>query len=271
MIEITGLRVQSFDIDHLDILWGFAPTTEDLGRFSITISRSESPGGPFEDLATVTDVTLFRDVNINNLHNWRTYYYKLLVHDLESGAERTFGPEWLRSRPSLEALEISGLFRLVLREHIGRRVWVFKRRTSGQRCPACYDADLQRRTSSMCKVCFDTGVVGGYWAPIEVDAQIDAPMKSTQLSTMSETQEQVIAARFPNFPLLDPRDVVVEAENIRWRVVSVASTERLRSVVHQEVQLHRIPPSDVEYELPLALALPVEASPERVFTERQTP
>ena len=78
----------------------------------------------------------------------------------------------------------------------------------------------------------------------------DSP-KSVQQLPITERQQVDTLARLPNFPLVKPRDIIVEAENRRWRVVKVSTTERLRHVVHQELQLHEITKGDIEFQLPI--------------------
>jgi hypothetical protein len=74
-----------------------------------------------------------------------------------------------------------------------------------------------------------------------------------------------------NYPLLKPDDMIVEMENRRWRVVRVATTERLRAVVHQELTLHEIVKGDIDFQVPVNLQdlSLVEPSPERNFSNPQ--
>lgn len=54
---------------------------------------------------------------------------------------------------------------------------------------------------------------------------------------------------------MSPRDILVESDNERWKVISLSQTERLRHAVHQELRLHHIPKGDVEYNLPVNVNL----------------
>jgi hypothetical protein len=68
------------------------------------------------------------------------------------------------------------------------------------------------------------------------------------------------------YPLIKPRDIIVEREGKKWRVNSVRQTERLRSPIHQEVSLTLIPPGDIEYKIPLKF--PADTSTRRVYSYR---
>jgi hypothetical protein len=135
-----------------------------------------------------------------------------------------------------------------MREFIGRRCWIFPVRTFGQRC-SCFNQTLQKKTRSGCITCFDTGFVYGYLTPMEAWLSIDPNPDVEQNMSVGPTQQQTTTARMGYFPAVKPRDLIVEPENLRWRVISVNSTQQVRTPVHQEIQIHRIPTSDIEYSL----------------------
>ena len=70
---------------------------------------------------------------------------------------------------------------------------------------------------------------------------------------------------------MKPRDLIVEANNIRWRVVKSTPTERMRAVVHQELVLHEVAKGDIEYQLPIRIddLRNFEQSPARNFLNPQ--
>jgi hypothetical protein len=182
------------------------------------------------------------------------------------------------AEPDLIAAEIQMRERLVWSEYAGRKCFVYPVRTFGQRCPNCYDGPdrgkgfTSQRRRSRCVTCYDTSFVRGYHSPIEIFMQIDPSDQAVQTLPVGETQQTDTSARLPNFPQLKPRDIIVEAENRRWRVVKVKPTERLRSIIHQELVMHEITPGDIEFQIPVNLAdlRDFEPSPERNFTNPHT-
>ena len=107
-------------------------------------------------------------------------------------------------------------------------------------------------------------------APIEVYVQIDPCGKDRSASALQEMQPMDVAARMISFPPVSPRDILVESENVRWRVISVAHTQRLRAVVHQELRIHAIPIGDIEFDLPLNVDLQkLTPASERNFSNYQ--
>jgi hypothetical protein len=88
-------------------------------------------------------------------------------------------------------------------------------------------------------------------APIEIWPQIDPHGKTHTASPLQEMMPNDTGARMISFPPVSPGDIIVEAENKRWRVMDAKATERLRTPIHQELTLHRIPIGDIEYSLPI--------------------
>jgi hypothetical protein len=83
--------------------------------------------------------------------------------------------------------------------------------------------------------------------------QIDSANQSEQNTNVGVAHQQNTTGRLVDMGSLKPRDLIVEPENRRWRVLSVTQTEQLRAPVHLELQLHAIPESDVEYSIEIKL------------------
>lgn len=269
MLQVKNVSVKSLDVDHLDIFWEIGDTYDSPHDYTFIVERSESAMGPFDQVSDpFSDKYLFRDVLTNLFHRTRQYWYRIRVTRKSDSNIVYSEPARREARPDLVAEEVRRLETLVFREHIGRVCWVFPVRTFGQRCPDCYDPVSRARIRSNCLTCYDTTYVRGYLDPIAAPIQIDPAPAVTQQHATNESQQQNATARLPYFPPLKPRDILVEAENIRWSVTTVSATRRLRSILHQEVQIHRIPESDIEFRLPINIAdlEELETSPNREFT-----
>ncbi|WP_394831720.1 hypothetical protein LVJ94_34925 [Pendulispora rubella] len=253
LIEVRDFRVRSLDLDFHEVSWAIGSTTEDVLDYRFQILRSESPSGPFEALGPAfSDKYVFIDDRIEVVHRWRRYYYKLRIAHVPSGDVHDVGPVSKDPDPDLLALELRRHMTLLFREFAGRRCWILPVRTFGMRCE-CWNPTLQQRRRSGCLLCYDTGFVRGYLSPIETWIQFDPSAKSEQTTAAGAQQQSNTTARLAYYPALRPRDVVVEGENRRWRVVRVSQTEQLRAAVHQEVELHEVPPKDIEFAIPLRL------------------
>ena len=253
MLTVKNSRVRSLDRDYFEVSWELADTQEDVFDYTFQVLRSESPSGPFEAVSPLfSDRYLFVDNAVPVGDRWRLLHYVIRV-TAKGGEEKDFGPFTHDPEPDLLALELRRHIQLLLHEHTGRRCWVLPARTFGQRCPDCWDMRLQKRTKSRCVVCFDTGFVRGYLSPIEVWAQFEPSPKSEQTTNVGPMQQSNTTCRVGYYPPLKPRDLIIEPENRRWRVTQVVTTEQLRAPVHQEVQVHEVPPRDIEFEIPLVL------------------
>lgn len=253
LLDLIEFRVRSLDIDFHELSWKLADTSEDILDYTFTIQRSESPSGPYENLCTpFQDKFLYIDNVLVGGHRWRKYFYQVLVTQVPTGETKVFGPVAKDPDPDIIALELRRHMQLLFREFAGRRCWVLPARTFGQRC-SCYNEKLRQRTRSGCLTCFDTGFVRGYLSPIETWVQMDPSAKGEQNTNVGAQQQSNTTARAAYYPPLKPRDLLIEPENRRWRVVQVSQTEQGRAAVHQEVQLHEIPPKDVEFSVPLKL------------------
>ena len=275
MLEVRNLRAITFDLDRIDLHWEVGSESEDPQDYDFYVLRSGSPLGPFDTLAgPLVDRYFFRDVQVVQQHRWNHYYYKIKLIHRQSGEEKLF-PDiavGIDARPPLDALAIRREEFVLFREHVGRTCWVFKKRRFGLRCPNCYVKHSKRQTRSECFTCFGTTYARGYHYPIETLVQFDPSVRSEQHMTVAKTEQDNTTARGLWFPAFDPGDVVVEANNTRWRVLSATNTERLRAVVHQELQFHAVVKGDIEYSVPLELEeSTLQASPPREFLNPHNP
>ena len=280
MIRISNIRVSAWDLGYLDVYWDFAPTYEDIGDYTLTVERSSVEFGEYVQITPPFRYKdQFRDGTVKGFHSFYTkYYYRIKAVNRVTNATAYFpaeGGATLEAPPDLAAIEMVRQYEVKLREYSGRIVWIYQKRRSGQRCSVCYDRVTSRKLSSGCKVCFDTSWVGGFHAPIERFAQVITPTEVT--SKTPDTVHEVIdsAVFLGPYPELDEGDIVVEAENIRWRVGNaINKVRKARALIRQQASIHAIPKSDVEYTIPLNLSSSERrnliVTPERNLTNPQS-
>lgn len=279
MIDVTKIVVRSFTLDYLDIFWEISPVAgplveskpHEIYDYDFYVLRSEAALGPYDQIGgPFRDTYYFRDIKAPVLHKWRTLNYKIKVVHRPTGEFAEFGPtSSADAEPDLIASEVNRLEDMLFREFVGRRCWLFPIRTFGPRC-TCVDPVLGRRTRTSHSLCFGTGWLGGFLSPVECFIQFDPNPKSTRLTSLQEQQVNNTSGRLISFPPVSPRDIIIESDNRRWRVISVTPTQRLRSVLHQELALHEIPRGDIEYDLPVNVnAQTLKPAAERNFTNPQ--
>ena len=267
-VELTEVKVTAYALDRALVTWEIADTTEEVHDYYFSVLRSESPGGPWDTLVDeIEDRYSFTDGSVNFRDKWRSFYYKIKL-DKKDGSESKESDAVTFTAPvDIVAAEIQRRERLYFEEFVGRSALLYPRRAFGQRCH-CYDPVLGQSERSRCLGCYATGYARGYLNPIIINIQVDPSAKSIQMLPDAITQQNHTAGRALAFPDIKPRDVIIEAENRRWRVLQVTKTERLRAIVHQELQLTEITRGDVEYELPVDSSYLEDAASKHNFKRR---
>jgi hypothetical protein len=263
VLNVTGIRVASWSLDHMDIWWQTstmpAPPTDSTPHqvfdYAFYVLRSEAQQGPYDQIGgPFRDTYQFRDVQVSLRHRWRQFFYKIKVVHLPTNDTALFGPvSYLEPELDLVGAEIMTQEDILFRNFVGRKCILYPIRTFGPRC-SCYDPVRGTLTRSGHLPCFGTGWLGGYLSPVVIYPQIDPVKKSVQLSgPAGKSQTQNTTARMVAVVPVSPEDVIIESENIRWRVVESTPSERLRSKIRHELVLHAIPKGDIEYALPIKL------------------
>lgn len=278
-LKVVNIKVRSFSLDYFEVTWEIEATTLDPNDFQFYVLRSESPEGPWDILAgPFEDKYRYVDNRVNPMHQQRQIYYRIrsvAKADPENVVETDAAIQY--PEPDLIAAEIQRAERIVWDEFAGRSCLLFPTRTFGQRCGICYDGPekgkgfTSQKRRSGCPTCYDTGFVRGYFDPILINVQIDPHTQNVQSNVPLQRQQADTRARMPDYPMLKPKDLIIEPENTRWRVVTVTPTERLRHVVRQELTLHEIDKSEVEYQIPVRLGdlREFEPTPIRNFVNAQ--
>ena len=255
MIQVTSIKVRSYTLDFLDLFWELNEQSEErIDEYDFFVLRSiDGPAGPFRQIAGPFYNTFqLRDGDVQRLHKWRNYFYKIRWVHRASGREQEAGPVRLEAPADRIAMEIRRREHLLFREFNGRKVFHFPRLTFGQRCQHCWDQGsrgnfIARRTQQNCATCYDVGFVGGYTSPMSIWVQFDPSPIATQRTDLKEHQFIQTTARTTFFPPIKPKDMIIEAEDRRWRVERVSFTEKHRAIIRQELVLSEIARDDVRY------------------------
>jgi hypothetical protein len=274
VISVTSILVRSFDLDHLDLFWKLNDQdSERVEEYDFFILRSiDGAAGPFQVFAgPFYNTYRFRDGDVQRLHKWRTYYYKIRMVHRATQRTQEFGPEWLRSPPDRMALEIQRREAMLWKEFAGRLVYVYPRLTFGQRCKHCWDQGprgntIAREVQQNCPSCFDTTFVGGYAKPMAIHMQFDPSPVQTIKTDTKEFQLSVTTARSAAFPPIQTRDMIIEAENRRWCVERVSTTEKGRAMIRQELTLKEYIRDDIAYAVPVNADETLMHNPAREMT-----
>jgi hypothetical protein len=266
---VRNIRVFTLDPDYITVEWEIEPTQLDLTQYTVEVWRSESEGGEYRRVSltmVASDIFDFQDRAVNLLSKWRQFYYRIRITNRNDSSEFLDhgSNEWrkvlegedaggvvMEAPPDKYALESIRRFNLVLREFGGRRVLVSVSKTWGQRCPQCWDHLKNRRKKSHCLSCFDTGITGGFFNPMEAWAMKPPHRAYVQLSQIFELQADDRVMWIPRYPRVKPRDVITTIDGDRFRVLSIARSEKAWSLTRQTVHVRRLSRDQVEYKIPI--------------------
>jgi len=253
MIELATFSIVNNYFHNL-LQWTFTAESEVPNGTMIDVYRSESSGisDSLQDYVCIAsgqsaDVD-FQDSTITRIND-RVWYYKLKI---QSGALLTADPAYVKSAPSDYVIkEVLRRKTLALTRFTARPFVLLKKRTWGTHCTRCWDATLFRCTDPNCSVCYGTGWVDGYFTPIVFKGMVNASPKYNQILMFGEWKPSDSMLFTLNYPLLSPRDVVVDDEGKRWVVIQIRYLKKLGYIIEQQVQLAQVANEDKVYSIPI--------------------
>lgn len=248
-------------LDLVRISWKISDTDHDLARYRFTVLKANAPNGPYEDLSgQLVNQFEYFDRTPQMRSHFRKFYYRIRMRDVQENTEVLSDAFTIDSDPDFFLLEIRRRNDLYLRRFVGIPAAILIAKTWGQRCSVCFDQIKQRIRSSQCRTCFNTGFVGGYFKQVDAFVNFSPNAELVALLETGETQPSQTNMWLSHFPLVSPRDMIVEfpikSEQRRWRVVTVGKTERLRATSRQIAQVTEINRTDIEYLVPVEKFIP---------------
>jgi hypothetical protein len=189
-------------------------------------------------------------VNIKRL--WNTIFYRIEVLHIASGTRTYSHAVTFGTSPNLEALEIIRRNDILLknkRHGIGVPLIAYIRKRSGIEC-TCWDKDKKRVRTSSCEDCFGSGFESGYYPPVITWANVTPDNKLVQIPQWGEVEPNEVRIFVSNYPLLIPKDVLINPFKMElWVVENVQTTERRGCTLHQVVSASYIDRNSILYRL----------------------
>lgn len=142
----------------------------------------------------------------------------------------------------------------------GEPCMVIKRKSFGARCPTCWSHERRQVTKSHCDTCHGTGFVIGYYQPILVQISFDSDPRKADGQKEWENVYDSKRARLCNYPLLRPKDLIVNTDDYKRYVITHVETTKLPKlsesaivlskqnyILSQLLTLEELNPDDNEY------------------------
>ncbi len=228
------------------------------GPFQFKLQRGRSPNDDkWADISTTTNQPWLYDYYPVLSQHDRSTFYRVILTD-------GTGKEWVSQAVEMDVTwghndwrlmrEIIRKEMLVQRKKAGTKGWLLKRRTWGDPCPVCVDPNTQAIKNSHCLICYGTGIVGGYYDPMDYWVT----MNPTQRLKKIQGDEGLITAvmetvRGLAWPAPEANDIwVMAGSNRRYRIdgdIVVAARHRGVDVI-LDLHLEELPLSNMVYEVP---------------------
>ena len=121
----------------------------------------------------------------------------------------------------------------------GEPCMVIKRKSFGARCPVCWSNERRQVTKSHCDTCHGTGFVIGYYQPILVQITFDSDPRKADGQKEWENVFDTKRARLCNYPLLRPKDLIVNTNDYKRYVITHVETTKLPKLSESAVVLSK--------------------------------
>lgn len=269
MLLVSKVIVRPLTATIVEVSWEIDPTNDDLSKVRFSVLRSESGEGEFKDVSgPLTNQFAFLDKGVNLKGKYREFKWRVRVDNANDNTVKEFpigtpgdgfkvidrdfskGAQ-IELEPDFFALEIIRRNNLYLKRFVGVVCAIFQARTVGQRCGTCWDDILKRATVSHCPDCKGTGFSKGFYNQVNTFIQIDPSPSAIQVANFGDLEINQTAMIASNFPTIQPRDIIVERTNRRWRVINVNTTTRRTHTIRQFLRVEELPKGDPEYLIPL--------------------
>lgn len=261
MSVFDRVEVQNHFKGNTVIRWWVSAQLSDPGPWIFQAQWSRTINDEWTDVSVtpVRDTYFTIDPATHLYGKQLDLYYRVR---LTTGAGRTFYSEAARADGGLPYADWLTAREIIRKELLnllknpdGLKGCLLKRREWGDRCVST-DYDTGEMTKPNCAICYDTGLVGGYYPPVEFwvlnNQRSQRKMRDDQQGMVGNI---IFQARAVAYPYVDSGDVWVSADNDRrWVVnnVTVTTFVRTKPIVLQ-LELRLAPASNIIYDLELGV------------------
>ena len=134
-------------------------------------------------------------------------------------------------------------------EQGGERVKVFVRKWMGEKCPS-YQYNYAQSHND-CKLCYGTGIIGGFDGPYDIIVAPPETEKSIELADLGLHIRYDWASWTGCYPLLYDRDVVVRQNNERYAIGPVNPQGSRGAIYQQHFTMSYIDQGDIRQQIPI--------------------
>lgn len=252
MLKLLKTNTIQLTPSEITVSWEFESSQEDFNSYRLYVYESQGPNDDMADYELVASgvnpyaTSYISDTNIYGVNDkFVDLFYRIAVSGVSNHAYEVCEPFGITVTADKYAREIERRRNIVFNFHSSQTFFALKRKAFGTMCPACYDSTLQRTTQSKCLSCYDTGYVGGYYAPIQAKGQFNERPTREAHQLFGSWQDQDAVLYLPATPPLNPKDIIIDRLSRRWIVLNVGASQKAMHTIGQIVQMRQIEKDDV--------------------------
>jgi hypothetical protein len=134
-------------------------------------------------------------------------------------------------------------------EQVGEPSWLLIRKTKGEPCGCVNPETMEAKTA--CKICHETGIVGGYYGPLDF-LFIDPDSEATKVLDEGGVKvERTSKSYLGPSPIVKSGDLVVRRNGERSVIGPVTYKSPRGVLLQQEFTVEILPPGSTRYLIPL--------------------
>jgi hypothetical protein len=253
MIDIAKINIEDcYSVSFLLISFVVSDMTEPPENYKFDLYRSMSPNGAFTRIAEDIDEYRFIDTGVNLLNPDLQYYYKVKITDIRTGEVSVSDVyRYDTAAPDQYAAAIESIQSKYLDIIGNQKVYILKKILNGPKC-SCYNPNRQDSSQPFCEHCFGTGILGGYYRPIEASiANYNPSTFSHDYNVMEDADTQATQQIWlKSIPKIENDDIIVDGGN-RYIILSHTDTSKNKYLLRQICNISRLPKTNIAYKIPI--------------------
>lgn len=205
---------------------------------------------------TVVQITYKKLTNFVDIYQNLTRTYYTVVSVLEGNIEQNL--PGAPGTPIVDTMQVDKMDYMQA-EMVRRNAWLFEqvgepaylmfRRTKGQTC-GCVNPDLKQARTG-CPSCYETGIVGGYYGPIEF-LFIDPDTETSRILEEGGVKvERTSRSYLGPSPIIQSGDLIVRRNGERLVITGVTYKTPRGVLLQQDFDVQLLPARDTRYQIPL--------------------
>lgn len=228
-----------------------------MGICTFNVYKSPTDVGPWEKIngAILSNTNFIIDASTQDFSKFHKSWYTVEVRMPAPDLRYITSPptSWENVRTDLMSLRAAEIIRretILLGQFVGVNSLVFRRMYFGQRCPNCYNKEVEKVMQDHCPVCLGTSFSGGYYPGIPTQVCYQATPNQTALTYLGKMETNQTTCWTINVPEIETLDLILRVPDFKlFRVEDVSQTEIQTVPVRQMMQITELAKGSVEFDL----------------------